>query len=100
VPHSIDGSKGLSLRGEHLLQGFPKILQQMEAVRDLGRLGRALPSAFRIGTRPVARDDLHPGSRTRGLRIMFRDLSRLVCTVPISRLSALETCFQPLVPAS
>ena len=39
-------------------------------------------------------------SRTQCLRIMFRDLSRLVCIVPISRLSALETYFQPLVPAS
>ena len=43
-----------------------------------------------------------PGKRscTRTLRIMFRDLSRPVCIVPISRLSALETCFQPLVQAS
>jgi hypothetical protein len=68
VPHSIDGSKGLPLRGEHLLQGFPKILQQMEAVRDLGRRGRALPGAFSIGTRPIARDDLHPGMLPEPLR--------------------------------
>ena len=49
------------LRGEDLVQRFPEILQHMEAVRDLGRRRRAVPSAFRIGTRPIARDDLHPG---------------------------------------
>jgi hypothetical protein len=36
-------------------------------------------------------------SCTPGLRIMFGDLSRPVCTVSISRLSALEICCQPLV---
>jgi hypothetical protein len=41
-----------------------------------------------------------PGACLPTLRIMFRDLSRPVCVVPISWLSALETCFPPLVQAS
>ena len=32
----IDRIEGVALRGEHLVQGFPEILQQMKAVRDLG----------------------------------------------------------------
>ena len=51
------------MRGEDLVQGFPEILQQMKTVRDLGRLGRALPSAFRIGARPIPGDHLHSGVR-------------------------------------
>jgi hypothetical protein len=39
-------------------------------------------------------------SCTSSLRIMFRDLSRPVCAVSISRFSALEICFQPLIQAS
>ena len=35
----IDGVEGLAMRGEHLVQGFPEILQQMKAVRDLGGCG-------------------------------------------------------------
>jgi len=34
------------MRGEDLVQGFPEILQQMEAVRDLGGLGRTLARAL------------------------------------------------------
>src|SRR5215813_8399099 len=40
------------------------------------------------------------GSRTFYLRIIFRDLSRSACVVPISRLSALETRFLPFFQAS
>ena len=39
------------------------------------------------------------GSCTPTLRIMFRELSRPVCVMPSSRVSALGTCFQPLVQA-
>ena len=56
------------MRGEDLVQRFPEILQHMEAVRDLGGRGRAVPSAFRIGARPIARDDLHPGMLPEPLR--------------------------------
>ena len=38
----IDGVKGLVMRGEDLVQGFPEILQQMKPVCHLGGRGRAL----------------------------------------------------------
>src|SRR6266851_8758869 len=40
----------------------------MEAVRDLERLRGALPRALRIGTRPIAGDDLHTRMRLEPLR--------------------------------
>src|SRR6266446_2188525 len=40
----------------------------MEAVRDLDRLRGALPRALRIGTRPIAGDDLHTRMRLEPLR--------------------------------
>ena len=49
------------MREEHLVQGFPEILQQMKAVCDLDGRGRALACALRIGARPIPGDDLHPG---------------------------------------
>ena len=49
VHQGIDRIERLAMREEHLVQGFPEILQQMEAVRDLGRRGRPLPRALGIG---------------------------------------------------
>jgi hypothetical protein len=43
---------------------------------------------------PLFLTDGFRGSCPPTLRIMFRDLSRPVCVVPVSRLSALETGFQ------
>ena len=67
----IDGIEDVTIGAEYLVQRFPKILEYMKAVRDLGRLGRALPSAFSIGTRAIARDDLHAGMLPEPLRQGF-----------------------------
>ncbi len=48
------------MHGEHLRQGFREVLEQMKAVRDLGRRGGSLACALRIGLGAVTRDDLHP----------------------------------------
>jgi hypothetical protein len=45
----IDGLKGLPMRGKHLGEGFPEILQQMKAVGDLGGRGRPLSGPVGIG---------------------------------------------------
>jgi hypothetical protein len=39
----------------------------------------------------------HIGSRTSGLRIMFRDCSQALCVMSISRSSAFEPHFQDLI---
>jgi hypothetical protein len=55
----IDGIEGVLMRAEHLLQSFPKILEQMKPVRDL-RGGRGpLARALGIRTRPIPCDHLH-----------------------------------------
>jgi hypothetical protein len=64
----IDRLQGVVMRGEDLVQGFPEILQHMKAIRDLGGLGRAVTSAFRIGARAISRNDLHPGVLPQPLR--------------------------------
>ena len=56
------------MRGEDLVQRFPEILQQMKAISNLGRLGRALTSALGIGARPIPRNHLHPGGLPEPLR--------------------------------
>ncbi len=56
------------MRGEHLVQRFREILQQMKAVRNLGGAGRALTGALGIRTRPIPRDHLHPGVLPEPLR--------------------------------
>jgi hypothetical protein len=48
----------------------------------------------------VVFQDVSRGSRTCRLRTMFRDLSRSVCLLCISRSSAHPTCFQPFCQAS
>jgi len=60
VHQGIDRVEGLALRAEHLVQGFPEILQQMKAVRDLRGCRSPLPRAFGIGGRAIARDALDP----------------------------------------
>ena len=39
VHQGIDRVECLAMRAEHLVQGFPEILQQMKAVRDLVAAG-------------------------------------------------------------
>ena len=64
----VDSVEGLGMRGQDGFQGFPEILQEMEAIRDLGRLWGALLGAFGIRTRPIPRDHLHAGVRPEPLR--------------------------------
>ena len=40
----IDGGEEMTRRDEHLLQGFPEILEQMEAIRDLVAVGAPWPA--------------------------------------------------------
>jgi len=56
------------MRGEDLLQGFRQVLQEMETVRDLRGVGRALACTLGIRARPIPRDDLHPGMLPQPLR--------------------------------
>jgi hypothetical protein len=65
---------------------------------EVGTLGR-LHALKGVGNRAFSRW-LTRGSCPCRLRIMFRDLSRTVCVVSISRSSALETRFQPFFQAS
>jgi hypothetical protein len=60
VPRGLDRGEGVVMRGADLVQGVPEILHHMEAVCNLGRRRRAVPRAFRIGTRPSARNDPPP----------------------------------------
>ena len=104
VQHVIEAALEEELRAylgldryEHLPWGRPP-----ESTRS-GSYQRALLTQYG----PIA--DLHvpklrrgngAWSRTRWLRIMFRGFSRSVWEVSIIRSSALEACFQPLVPSS
>ena len=49
----IDGGEDMTRRDEPLLQGVPEILEQMEAIRDLGGGGRPLAGALGIGAPAV-----------------------------------------------
>ena len=60
VHQGIDRVECLAVRAEHLVQGFPEILQQMKAVCDLGGCRCPVPCALGIGGRAIARDDLDP----------------------------------------
>jgi hypothetical protein len=44
---------------ENLSQCFCQVLDQVEAIRDLGGLRRTVPGAVGIGFRAIPRDDLH-----------------------------------------
>ena len=60
MPQGIDRIEHLAMRAEHLVQGFPEILQKMKAVCDLCGCRSPVPSALGIGGRAIARDDLDP----------------------------------------
>jgi hypothetical protein len=64
----MDRREHRAMRTAHLLQGLGHILEQVKAVRDLGRLGGALTRAVRIGFRPIAGDDLDPRMSLEPLR--------------------------------
>jgi len=56
----IDRVEGVALRGEHLMQRFREVLQQVKAICHLGGRGCTLASALGIRARPIPRNDLHP----------------------------------------
>ena len=56
------------MREEHLVQGFPKILEEMKAVGHLGRCGRPVPGALGIGGRAIPRDNLDTWMLPQSLR--------------------------------
>jgi hypothetical protein len=51
------------MRTAHLLEGRGHLRQHLTTVRDLGRLGSALPGPVRVGFCPVAGHDLDPRMR-------------------------------------
>src|SRR5262249_58728713 len=75
----IDGLQGALLGGEDGLQGFRQVLQQMETVRNLRGVGRALACTLGIGARPIPRDDLHPGMRSEEHTSELQSLTNVVC---------------------
>ncbi len=68
APRRVDGGKGLVVGGEGLFERFGEVLYEMEAVRDLGCLGGAFASAFRVGAGAIPRDDLYPRMLPQPLR--------------------------------
>jgi hypothetical protein len=56
---------------EDLDEGCRQMLDAREPIRHLDGRGRAVTSALGIGTRPIARDDLHPGVLPQPLRHRF-----------------------------
>lgn len=49
----IDGMPGVALRMNHLVEGFGEVLHQVNANRDLDRVGGALPSPIHVGSKPI-----------------------------------------------
>ena len=47
------------MNGEHLVQGFGQVLQEVKAVGDLKGTRSALLCTFGVGFRPIAGDHLH-----------------------------------------
>jgi hypothetical protein len=56
----MHGIKSLAMGEEHLIQGFPKILEYMKADGDLGGRRRPLLCTLGIRGRAIARNHLHP----------------------------------------
>ena len=61
MPRPLDRAQVLGVRGERGLQRLGQVLQQVEAVGDLRRPGRAAPGAVGVGAGAVARHDLDAG---------------------------------------
>ena len=60
VPQGRDRVECLAVRAAHLVQGFPEMLQQRQAVRALCGCRSPGPSALGRGGRAIARADLAP----------------------------------------
>jgi hypothetical protein len=56
------------MRVEHVFKGFHQILEQVKPIGDLAGLGYPVASPIRIGSGPIARDDLHPRMGPQPLR--------------------------------
>jgi hypothetical protein len=56
----IDRIENLAMAGEHLVQRFCQVLEQMKTVGDLDRRGCSLVSAIGVSFRAITRDHLHP----------------------------------------
>ena len=46
---------------KHLVESFGEVLQQVNAIRDLDRVGGALPGPIRIGSKPTPGDHADAG---------------------------------------
>ena len=49
----MDGIQGVAMCIKHLVEGVGEVLQQVKAIRDLDRVGGALPGPIRRGARPI-----------------------------------------------
>jgi len=57
----MDGLKGVALGVKYLVESFGEVLHQVQAVRDLDRVGGALPGSVRIGSGPIPSDHTDAG---------------------------------------
>jgi hypothetical protein len=57
----MNGFEGLAMPVEHLVEGFRKVLQQVQAIGHLERGGGALPGPVRIGSKPIPGDHADAG---------------------------------------
>ena len=88
-----------------LLESVDEILQQVEPVRDVDRVGRARSPAFGVGLSAVATDDLHPRMRVeprrerRGLAIGQQVNHAPALEVDEDRAVALAAPHRPVIDA-
>ena len=57
----IDGIQGFAMCIKPLVEGFGEVLHQVKAIRDLDRVGGALPGPIRIGSKPITGDHADAG---------------------------------------
>ncbi len=93
----IDGSAEMTRRDAHLLQGFPEILEQREAIRDLGGGGSPLAGALGLGAPAVPCDHLDPGMSLEplgdGLGVPLRQESNGLAAFEINAHRAIRLAF-------
>ena len=69
----MDGLKGVAMGVKHRVEGCRDVLQQVDANRDLDRVGGTLPAAVRVGSGPIPGDHADAGMRLQpeghGLRL-------------------------------
>ena len=68
VSQGIDRVESLALRAEHLVEGFPEILEQMKAVCDLSRRRCPVPCALGIGSWRIGKSKALLRRRAQGLQ--------------------------------